>query len=330
MRSITSALPISSRTRNLLKSASSSASPLFDFTGADAERALERARCFCEYFPNRDSGTPGAFAAAKYIANYCTGGIDRYTAIRATRAAGISDFQAGRTQQWLKYQVSARIDSFIDDTPNGPLEFHNVLAVLPAKNPAVPWIVLISHYDTKSGIPNFVGANDGASSTALLITLYKLLTDCHKLPFNFLFAFLDGEECQISYSANDGLHGSRRLARQLKDEGRDVRAVIVLDMIGDADLHIAIPANCTPDLRARALAAATKAGTRDYFSLSKGAIIDDHVPFLELGFPVLNFIDFDYGPNNSYWHTSEDTPDKLSANSFLVVGRTVLQLIADL
>jgi len=276
---------------------------------------LGRAGVFCYQNPSRDSGTPGAKNAAKWIQDYI--------------------------HTW---RINAIIDSFTDDTPNGPLEFHNVLAEIPADNPAAPWIVLVSHYDTKSGIENFLGANDGASSTALLLHLvrnfslnpknqkiYCFFRYPHQhLPFNFLFAFLDGEECQIAYGPNDGLHGSKRLARQLKDEGRNVRAVIVLDMIGDADLHIKIPANCTPDLRARALEAANKVGTRDYFSLGRGAVIDDHVPFFELGFPALNFIDFDYGPNNSYWHTAEDTPDKLSANSFLVVARTLLQLIADL
>jgi glutaminyl-peptide cyclotransferase len=219
---------------------------------------------------------------------------------------------------------------FIDEnTVTGVLGFRNIHFELRSKDPAAPWIVLVSHFDTKSGIPGFVGANDGASSTALLIQLQTLLA-FHERPFNFLFSYLDGEECQIEYGPKDGLHGSRRLAARLKEEGRNVRAVIVLDMIGDADLHVQIPANGTPDLRARALAAATKAGTRDYFSLSRGAVLDDHVPFFEAGFPAIDFIDFDYGPNNSYWHTSEDTPDKLSAHSFYVVAKTVLQLIADL
>ena len=276
-----------------------------EFTQAHAEKTLALVHKLCELHPNRDSGTPGSLEAAKWI-------IPSLPGISATPI------------------VTPYMDFFVDDTPTGPLQFCNVLAELPSQNPAAPWIVLISHYDTKSSIENFVGANDGASSTALLLTLYGRLGNHPRRPFNFLFAFLDGEECQISYTHNDGLHGSKRLARQLKADGRNVRAVIVLDMIGDADLHVKIPANCTPDLRVRALEAANKAGTREYFSLGRGAIIDDHVPFYELGFPALNFIDFDYGPNNSYWHTSEDTPDKLSANSFYVIGKTVLQLIADL
>ena len=273
-----------------------------EFTLAHAEDTLALVQKFCEENPSRDSGTAAALAAAKWI----------------------------RSHAFPFPEVSTRLDTFTDDTPNGPLEFHNVLTELPAKNKNAPWIVLVSHYDTKSGIPGFVGANDGASSTALLMILRKLLANHENLPFNFLFAFLDGEECQVAYGPNDGLHGSKRLARQIKDEGRNVRAVIVLDMIGDAYLHVKIPANCTPDLRARALEAANKAGTRGHFSLSRGAVLDDHVPFLELGFPAIDFIDFDYGPGNTYWHTAEDTPDKLSAESFHVIAKTVLQLIAGL
>ena len=277
-----------------------------EFTEASGEYALNTVRFFCEQHPSRDSGTPEALAAAQRIASLLT--IPNATNSITT---------------------NPRVETFSDETPKGPLFFHNVLSELPARNPRAPWVVLVSHYDTKSGIPNFTGANDGASSTALLIVLHAMLAH-HERPFNFLFAFLDGEECQVEYGPRDGLHGSRHLAQQLKSIGRDVRAVVVLDMIGDADLHVKIPFNCTPGLRARALAASSKAGTRDHFSLSRDGMLDDHVPFLELGFPALNFIDFNYGPENSYWHTSEDTPDKLSANSFLVVGRTVLQLIADL
>ncbi|MCL1888064.1 MAG: M28 family peptidase [Kiritimatiellaeota bacterium] len=306
----------------LLASCSPSPPPLLpfppDFTEKNAEETLALVYSFCEQHPSRDSGTPGALTAANWISSEIFNMLfprDNYNCVLFDPA-----FLASHPP---------RIDTFTDKTPTGPLTFHNVLAELPAKNSGAPWIVLISHYDTKSGIPNFVGANDGASSTALLLSLHRLFAP-RNLPFNFLFAFLDGEECQIAYGPNDGLHGSKRLAAQLKKEGRDVRAVIVLDMIGDADLHIKIPANCTPDLRARALEAANKAGTRAHFSLSQGAVLDDHVPFLEAGFPALNFIDFDYGPNNAYWHTAEDTPDKLSANSFLVVAKTLLQLIADL
>ncbi len=255
----------------------------------------------------RDSGTPGAQRAAAHILE--------------------------RLQQ---IGLAAEIDAFNDETHDGPISFWNVTAALPAavaQPEEAPWIFLGSHFDTKSGIGGgFEGANDSASSTGLLLELARVLHAGGPQPFNIGLLFFDGEECRRQYGANDGLHGSRRAARALKMNRRanQVRAVLVLDMIGDKDLTVTVPRNCTPELSAMVFAAAKAEGARDKFALAPGAILDDHQPFLELGMPAALLIDFEYGSapgRNDYWHTPHDTMDKLSAASLELVGRVVLRML---
>jgi Zn-dependent M28 family amino/carboxypeptidase len=148
--------------------------------------------------------------------------------------------------------------------------------------------------------------------------------------YNVLIAFLDGEECLVRYGPNDGLHGSRQLAAEMKSEKANVKAVILVDMIGDRDLNIMIPRNGTATLRALALKAADAAGVRQYISLTDGAILDDHQPFLDAGFPAVDLIDFNYGSTpgaNDYWHTPQDTLDKISPESLTITGRIVTEML---
>lgn len=230
----------------------------------------------------------------------------------------------GSKPEWIVERLpqGARLDRFTDMTPAGERTFTNVLLEKPGTTQE--WIVLVSHYDLKTGIPDFKGANDGGSSTALLLALAKQLS---AEKFGLLFAFVDGEECLESYSAQDGLHGSRYLAKQLATTERKVRAVMILDMIGDKNLQLEIPANVTARLTPSVLEAARRAGCEGLVRSRYSQMIDDHVPFLMAGFPVTNLIDFDYGPNNAYWHTAQDTIDKLSPDSFYKVGNIVSQWI---
>jgi len=196
-------------------------------------------------------------------------------------------------------------------------------------------IVLASHFDTKSGIsPTFQGANDSGSSSGVLLELTRMLSK-QPLETEFLIAFLDGEECREQYGPTDGLHGSRHLAQQLVESGgaQYVEAVIVLDMIGDRDLKVTVPRNGTQSLIKELFYASHEVGTRSAFGLGKGSILDDHVPFLLAGMPAIDVIDFEYGSApglNDYWHTEEDSLDKLSAESLQKIGDTVLQMIKNL
>ncbi len=290
------------------------------------------------------SGLPEQFTPV-----HATNALARVEALVALGPRGSSTEGASRAADWIAGQLRAaklepRVDTFEDAAPGGTQQFHNVLAEIrpgglsparaPTRTPAgdTEWIVLLSHFDTKVGMaPDFQGANDGGSSTGLLLELAEALARSggggrHGV----LFAFLDGEECRVRYGPQDGLHGSRRLAAQLRGEGRRIRAVVLLDMIGDRDLTVTLPRNGDRDLTLLLLDAATACGHRHRFSLAPGSILDDHQPFLDAGFPAINLIDFEFGslPGlNDYWHTPADTLDKLSADSLMVVGQTVLELM---
>lgn len=235
---------------------------------------------------------------------------------------------------WLHKQLSARgidvaIDRFADLTPLGLHPFANVLATIPGDSDE--WIVLLSHFDTMSGIAeSFQGANDSGSSTGLLLELAAALHTNSPKKYNILCAFLDGEECMYAYGDRDGFHGSKHLARQLKAKNIKVKAVILMDMVGDRDLKITVPHNSSAALRVLALDAAEATGDRHKIGLFDGIIYDDHQAFLDLGYPAVNLIDFHYGSRpgeNDYWHTTQDSIDKLSADSLLTTGRIVFEML---
>jgi len=230
--------------------------------------------------------------------------------------------------------LKAVLDTFSEETPGGKMFFNNVLARVPGKTDRL--IVLISHFDTKSGISkDFQGANDSGSSSGVLLELARVIKERGPFDTEFLIAFVDGEECREQYGLHDGLHGSRRLAKQIYEEGgmKHVEAVIVLDMIGDRDLNVTVPRNSSKKLVSALFSAAHDTGTRSQFGLGSGDILDDHVPFLVAGMPAIDLIDFNYGsaPSlNDYWHTTNDTLDKLSVESMQTVGDTVLRMVENL
>ncbi len=273
----------------------------FNPAAVDGARALDEVARLVA-LGRRDSGAPGAERAAEHLR-------DRL------RAAG----------------VEAEIEAFEDDTPRGRVVFRNVVGRLPGRGRGL--IILGSHYDTKSGMPEgFEGANDSGSSSGLLIELARVLNAGPKVAPEIWFVFFDGEECMIAYGPRDGLHGSRRMARDLVESGRarGVRGVLVLDMIGDRDLTVSLPRNATPELTRMLLDAARAEGARDHFRLQPGEVLDDHDPFFRAGMPAALLIDFEYGSApglNDYWHTAEDTMDKLSAESLARVGRVAVRFI---
>jgi len=287
---------------------------------------------------------PETAPAIRFHATNGSNALARVVALTAQGARDAGTPGAARAAAWIVAQLqgdglSARIDTFTDDTPAGPLPCHNVLAELPPASgrdaPApVPIIVLLSHFDTKSGIAaDFVGANDGGSSTGLLLELARILRHAPLRHCRVWFAFVDGEECRVAFGPHDGLHGSRRLAAQLVADRQPVRAVILLDMIGDRDLNVTLPANGSAALTQLAFDAAWTVGARDRFGLAEGGILDDHQPFLDAGFPAVDLIDFRYGSEpglNDYWHTPQDTPDKLAASSLTTVGQVVAEMLRQL
>jgi glutaminyl-peptide cyclotransferase len=221
-------------------------------------------------------------------------------------------------------------DTFTAQTPAGPKRINNIIAKVRGQSDQL--VVLTGHYDTKfmEG-RNFVGANDGGSSTGFLLEMARVL--CGKRQKNtVLLVWLDGEEAVRTWTQDDSLYGSRHLSKRWQDDGtlRRVKAIVNVDMIGDGDLIIVHEWNSTACLRKLVWDTAASLGYARHFSVVDGAIEDDHIPFLRAGAAALDLIDFDYGPGNSWWHTDQDTIDKLSAQSFQVIGNVLAKVLAKL
>ena len=223
--------------------------------------------------------------------------------------------------------------SFEDVTPAGKMTFRNIIAEIPGRSRE--WVLIGCHYDAKKFLstPGFQAANDGASGVAALLAMIRALDRYPKQPpFTLRFVFFDGEECLYKYGENDGLHGSRALAGKYERSGdlKNCRAMILLDMIGDRDLNLTLPANSSP-----ALTDALTRIIRQHFPALRFEklsydMLDDHVPFFRRGVPAIDLIDFQYGPANSNWHTAGDTLENISAQSICTVADLTFALIWNL
>lgn len=235
--------------------------------------------------------------------------------------------------QLQEFGLDVEEQVFVAPTPRGPLQFRNIIGRTRARRGSTGKILIIaSHYDTKY-LPHihFVGANDGGSSTGALLEMARVTSGVPDL----WYVFFDGEECVKEYGPNDGLWGSTYFVEELKSKGKLplVKAMILLDMIGDRDLHITMPGNSHRGLVQRVFDSAKATGHRAYFSFSPVPIMDDHVPFALAGVPTVNLIDFQFGSApglNDYWHTEQDSLDKISPRSLEIVGQTVLHLLDSL
>ena len=218
-------------------------------------------------------------------------------------------------------------DSFVADTPLGPKPMKNIIAKLAGSSGKA--VVVTGHFDTKlMPLISFVGANDGGSSTGLLLELARVLIKKPRKDDIYLVWF-DGEEAFVNWTETDSLYGSRHLAGKWAADGtlRKVKALINVDMIGDRDLELINEVNSTEGLRKLVWETAADLGYSKQFARNSQPISDDHLPFVQLSVNAIDLIDFDYGPNHSYWHSAQDTVDKLSAASFDVVGKVVMEVM---
>jgi glutaminyl-peptide cyclotransferase len=230
-------------------------------------------------------------------------------------------------------------DTFTADTPIGPVPMCNFIVRFPGTKPGV--IVLGTHYETNYPLRNinFVGANDGASTTGLLMAIADRLRDqaAHssgkKLDgYSVWLVFFDGEEdmrCATCWSNSESTYGSRHLAAKWGGDGtlNQIKAFMLADMIGDKDLDIQRETHSTAWLFSLVADAAKKFGYERYFFQQEMEVEDDHLPFVERGVPSIDVIDLDYGPNNSYHHTVQDTMDKISAHSLTIDGDVFMESI---
>lgn len=226
--------------------------------------------------------------------------------------------------------VHAMQDEFSASTPLGQTPMKNIIARFPGTSGKA--VVFTGHYDTKS-MPGtyFVGANDSGSSAGFLLEMAKVLAHDARKDDVYLVWF-DGEEAVARWTDYDSLYGSRHLAEKWAADGTlaRIKALINVDMIGDRDLGILKDMNSAGTLRELVWRTAERLGYGKHFLNDDSAIEDDHIPFLRRGVNALDLIDLDYGPHNSYWHTDKDTMDKLSAASFQVVGRVLVETLREL
>jgi glutaminyl-peptide cyclotransferase len=215
--------------------------------------------------------------------------------------------------------------AFTDDTPRGKVQFVNLIAQFPRN--ATPLFLLCSHYDTKTfDAIKFVGANDGGSSTGLLLELARVIAQHPDLAAKIELVFFDGEEAYDHFSETDGLFGSRYFARQLPgSSAKQFRGGILFDMVGDRSLDVTLPADSPPEIARDIFAAAEALKLRSYFTYLDREMIDDHSPLNAIGIPTIDVIDFDY----PWWHTAGDTIDKISPKSLQIVGSVALYYLSE-
>ncbi len=196
-------------------------------------------------------------------------------------------------------------------------------------------VLIGGHFDGKiieGG--HFQGANDGGSSTALLLEMARVLAN-RPPPVPVRIAFLDGEEAFVKWSESDSRYGSKKMAAEIKSANEVERyaAAVIVDMIGDKRLRIEREALSNKEIFAILEATAKRLGYGHIFGTQPISIEDDHTPFLHIGIPAAVLIDLRFGPgfhSNAYWHTREDTLDKLSPKSVEIVGQVVLESLAEL
>ncbi len=243
------------------------------------------------------------------------------------RPAGSSALARARSYvvaELRKAGATVRERPFTAETPDGRIRMVNVIAEVSGRRREA--ILLGGHYDTKY-FPTFrfVGANDGGSSTALLLELARVLAQGAR-EFTYWIVFFDGEEARREWSGTDGIYGSRHMVSEFRRTGElaRLRAVVVVDMIGDKDLNIRREASSTPWLTDLVWGSARRLGYGRHFLEENLPVEDDHAPFLRAGVPATLLIDFDYG---RYWHTAEDTLDKVSPGSLRTVGGVLLDAL---
>jgi hypothetical protein len=220
-------------------------------------------------------------------------------------------------------------DKFKVQTAAGPFAMNNIIAKFPGKKDGI--IVLAGHYDTNLPLKNttFVGANDGGSNVGLMLEIASQLRVHPPEGYSVWLLFTDGEEATVTWTDEDSLYGSKHLAKKWSTDGTaaKVKAFLLLDMIGDKDLDVEQDTNSTPWLLNVVYRSAQRVKQQSHFFAQSDAIQDDHLPFREIGIPVADIIDLDYGFQNIYHHTTQDTPDKCSAASLQIVGDVVMETI---
>jgi glutaminyl-peptide cyclotransferase len=270
-----------------------------------------------------------------------TGGFDGKLAFeQVAKQVGFGPRPSGsqaiaQTQDYILTQLKSdgcttEVDAFNADTPIGRLPMKNILVKIPGDDSSI--ILLGTHYDSllRQDI-TFVGADDSASSTAVMLELARLLCAKHGKHAVWI-AFFDGEEAMKSWSETDSRYGSRQMAARFAATGdlAKIKAFLLADMVGSRSLHFARESTSTPSLVDLMWATAAKLGYSQVFLNTSSGAEDDHDSFLKRKVPSMDVIDFDRLQDVPFWHTAEDTLDKISARSLAISGHVFLETVKEL
>ena len=250
---------------------------------------------------------------------------------RPPASDGIHKVQEYISTQLKSFGCQVEQQDFHASTPKGDVAMQNIVAKAAGTGPGI--ILLLTHYDSLGSVENFVGAEDSASSTGMMIELARHLC-AQKGPNSVWIAFLDGEESFVNWDKdNDHTYGSRELAARMSVSGelKRVKAVILADMIGQYSLKIPKESDSTKWLADLVWKTADRLGHKDVFiNQEVGRIDDDHQSFLSRGVPSLDIIDLNDYISAGYWHTPQDTLDKISPRNVAIVGYVVLESVGEL
>jgi Zn-dependent M28 family amino/carboxypeptidase len=270
-----------------------------------------------------------------------TGGFDGKRAFEhVAKQVGFGPRPSGsqaltQTQDYILTQLKSdgcttEVDAFNADTPIGRLPMKNILVKIPGDDASI--ILLGTHYDTllRHDI-TFVGADDSGSSTAVMLELARLLCAKHGKHAVWI-AFFDGEEAMKSWSATDSRYGSRQMAARFAASGdiSKIKAFLLADMVGSRSLHFAREESSTKSLVDLMWATAARLGYSQIFVNTSSGAQDDHDSFLRRKVPSMDVIDFDREQDVPFWHTNQDTLDKISARSLAISGHVFLETVNEL
>jgi len=280
--------------------------PTFDsINGIDGSRAYEHVRRLVEIGP-RPPGSDGIHKAQSYIIG-----------------------------QLKSFGCQVEEHDFHASSPIGDLTMKNIIAKAPGTSPGI--VLYATHYDTVR-IPDFVGADDGGSGTGTMLELARVFC-ARRNVLNVWIAFFDGEEAQghwtnkesVQWLTANSTFGSREMAASmgLSGELKRVRAMILTDMVGPTDLKIKRDTNSTTWLVDLIWKTAKALGYGNVY-LNEGHAVggDDHFSFLSRGIPACDIIDFDV--ETTYWHTPQDTLDKVDPRSLAIVGHVLVEVLPEL
>lgn len=248
---------------------------------------------------------------------------------RPAGSPALAKLQEYLESQLKSYGCAVDTDSFSADTPAGRLPMKNIVAKIPGQKPGI--ILLGTHYDTKR-LENFVGADDAGSSTAVMMEIARILcAQKAATKYAVWIAFLDGEEAvNVEWKDPDNRYGSRQLAAQMAASGdlKRIKVFLLADLVGGKNLLLMRESDSTKSYTDLVWKTGQRLGYEKVFVDQSTPVADDHLSFLARGVPAVDVINME--TSAAYWHTPEDTPDKLSPKSLAIVGHTLLETMNEL